>query len=664
MKAYILYTATLLGALALPANGQTGNIDTKSIPAEPSMPYKLSTTVVGTNHGTMIVEDYNDEGGVIVVDNDTLVYGASNDFTTYVALIARPDTGYAVRNKYPKVYKTGKPEVTIKVNSRNDSTNCFSMPPYPVTVEMAYGEQIKSIAPITLKEEAADAESVISKLPGYVYITLETGRKDSLAVKGWVFKASGSTGDGTNIYDADDGANNRFTATLDAALPDSIVDAAEPFFADDACTVRVVNMTKPLKPNTDNKLTISSGSDDNLTGKVGDEDAKPFNGTIESANVNEIEIGQDVKDATLTLKGVTVADKTSPGTTTIKEGADLILQIEGDNDLGTLTVEQGATIVLKKEEEASLGNTTVSNSGTFRDSTASVTTVGGSGKLSIDGSLTGGGSVNTNSKVTLTATCTDKAGITSFIWQKRNADGSYTEVQKKEYDANGAPIETKSSQAFEGIKDNYEPATSSNGNTEYRCLIERTVTTTGGGSIPTTATTLLSTHPATVEVKSGGDPVIPATYYTVTLPALEGFTSRPAPGQHSVEEGYSFSFSLTPVEGNTAPTPVVTTNRGETIDPRQSDGKYVIPSIYENITITFTSLPTANEAMATENIRIQSVAGAVYIQTPQPAATVIYTLSGQLVRKLSLPAGDSRIGLPEGFYIIRIGSLLQKIIIR
>ena len=42
MKAYIIYIATLLAALALPASGQTGSTDTKAAPDKPAMPYKLS----------------------------------------------------------------------------------------------------------------------------------------------------------------------------------------------------------------------------------------------------------------------------------------------------------------------------------------------------------------------------------------------------------------------------------------------------------------------------------------------------------------------------------------------------------------------------------------------------------------------------------------------
>ena len=53
MKAYILYIATLLAALALPATAQNGGTGTKTAPDKPAMPYKLTTVTIGDNNGTM-----------------------------------------------------------------------------------------------------------------------------------------------------------------------------------------------------------------------------------------------------------------------------------------------------------------------------------------------------------------------------------------------------------------------------------------------------------------------------------------------------------------------------------------------------------------------------------------------------------------------------------
>ena len=328
-----------------------------------------------------------------------------------------------------------------------------------------------------------------------------------------------------------------------------------------------------------------------------------------------------MKDATLTLKDVTVdgGDTPEQAKTEVKSGADLTIKVEGTSSLGKLVVNSGASVILDKAEGATLEGTSVSNDGTFRDSTATIPTVTGDGALSISGTLSGGGSFTTNTPVTLTASTTDRAGTTTFIWQKREADGSYKEVRKQAYKEDSPPIQTRSGSAAtdNGIVDTYSPSTSATGISEYRCLIERTVTIPAGdgNTEATTATTLLSTQPAKVEVWSDSDPE-PVTSYTVTLPALEGFSISPAPGQHSVEEGYDFSFTLTPAEGNDTPAPTVTTSRGETLTPRPSDGLYVITGIYEDITVRFTSLPTANDA-ANVTVMDEVIGGTYLRQTVQ-----------------------------------------------
>lgn len=685
MKTYIIYIATLLAALALPANGQTGIPVTKAAPDAPAMPYKLSTTVIGNAHGTLAVTD-NEEGGggVVFVGNDTLVYGANNKKNaTTVKLTLTLKANYIPRSDYPKAYRTNDKTTLIVLDPVEDPSTAetkvytFYMPPYPVTIETAYALPIASVDAITLKAQAASETDAIALLPAYIPVTLANGQKESLAVAstgGWAFKASGDTGTGTATYDPHGGAVNRFTATLAAnALPDSIdkgtllTKAGATYTAE----VLVVNQAEPLAPiETDKGLTILPGTGDNLNGKIGDKEV-PFNGTIEGAEVPSLKVDGGVKDATLTLKGVTVSGGSDPegSKTEVETGADLTIRIEGSNNLGTLAIGKDASVVLDKAEGATLEGTSVSNDGTFRDSTATIPTVTGDGALSISGTLSGGGSFTTNTPVTLTASTTDRAGTTTFIWQKREADGSYKEVRKQAYKEDGTPIQTRSGSAAtdNGIVDTYSPSTSATGISEYRCLIERTVTipASGGSGEATTATTLLSTQPAKVEVWSDSDPE-PVTSYTVTLPALEGFSISPAPGQHSVEEGYDFSFTLTPAEGNDTPAPTVTTSRGETLTPRPSDGLYVINGIYEDITVRFTSQPTANEEItpADEQVSVRGTRGGVRIQTTRPATATVHTLSGRPVTRMILPAGESRVGLPSGFYIIRVGNESRKAIVR
>lgn len=72
-----------------------------------------------------------------------------------------------------------------------------------------------------------------------------------------------------------------------------------------------------------------------------------------------------------------------------------------------------------------------------------------------------------------------------------------------------------------------------------------------------------------------------ATYHTVTLPSVEGATLSKQAGDHTVEEGYSFTFAITLDENYSESIPVVTTDRGETIIP-DTNGRYKINNVAED----------------------------------------------------------------------------------
>lgn len=680
MKAYIIYIATLLAALTLPLAAQTGGTDTKAAPAAPAMPYKLSLATTDSNNGTVTVEDNTSGGGgVTVAGNDTLVYGASGNNATTVKLTVTPNNGYVVHTGYPKAYKTGVTGTTVSITG-SSSPYTFKMPGYPVTVEVAYAHLLSKIGDITLKESKQTAEEVIAILPQYVSIVLANGHKDSLAVSAWNYDAADNNGnsnahnngntDNNGTYNKAEGAVNVFRFTLAAALPDSIADANNLLTESDGSytgKVKVANMAKPLVPTEDDKdkgITISGGTGDNLNSSTeGASSPTPFDGTIgdgSGTEVKSIAVSGNVKDATLTLKGITVNGGTNGATdakTEIKGGAEVTLKLEGTNTLGTLTVEKDASITLKPEAGATLNVTKIENAGTFIDSTATVTKVEGIGALEIKADVNGGGSVKQNTTVNLTASTNDKTGITTFIWQKKNADGGYTDVQTKSYDGNGSPITTR---ATNSITDTYQPVTSTTGSTAYRCLIKRTTDSN-------TATTLLSTKGETVTVIPKSDPIpdpdpdpIPPTYYTVTLPTVEGATIDPAAGNYEVESWGTFGFFLTLAKDYDQSTPVVTTSNGETITPRTSDGKYIVKYIRSDLTVHITGIvknnPTANETIATSSPRIWGSRAMLHVSLPQDAVVTVYTFGGTLLKSVLLPEGNTQIPMPTGSYVVTVGS--------
>ena len=154
-------------------------------------------------------------------------------------------------------------------------------------------------------------------------------------------------------------------------------------------------------------------------------------------------------------------------------------------------------------------------------------------------------------------------------------------------------------------------------------------------------------------------PYIPPVvlYYTVVLPAVEGVVTTPKAGNHTVEEGYSFSFSLKLDDGYSSSVPVVKAN-GKEIIPRQSDGKYVVRYVEEDIQITIDGIvkddPTANAIVEGGN-RIYAVRDVVYIDRLAPAEAQILTIGGRIVRNLHLSSGRNQItGLQPGVYVVRL----------
>lgn len=159
------------------------------------------------------------------------------------------------------------------------------------------------------------------------------------------------------------------------------------------------------------------------------------------------------------------------------------------------------------------------------------------------------------------------------------------------------------------------------------------------------------------------------TYYTVTLPEVEGATTDPTAGDYDVESYSSFRFRLTLAEGYANNSkPVVTTNRGETIEPRSSDGAYLIKYVRQDIVISISGIvpdiPTGITGLDAET-RIRVANGTLLISVPQTADAFITDTSGRILRTLRLVPGTTRVeGLHSGIYIVKIaGQEGRKVIV-
>ena len=157
-------------------------------------------------------------------------------------------------------------------------------------------------------------------------------------------------------------------------------------------------------------------------------------------------------------------------------------------------------------------------------------------------------------------------------------------------------------------------------------------------------------------------------YHTVTLPTVEGATTDPAAGSHEVESFDAFHFTLTLDDSYNQSVPIVTTSRGDRLEPRLSDGAYVITSVRSDIDIRIDGIvrnpdPVANETVTSPDIRIRTDNGCLYIQAPRSEKAYIFTLDGHLLKSFRITDSEERIPLPRGVYLLLIGDRRLKVVV-
>lgn len=158
-------------------------------------------------------------------------------------------------------------------------------------------------------------------------------------------------------------------------------------------------------------------------------------------------------------------------------------------------------------------------------------------------------------------------------------------------------------------------------------------------------------------------------YYNVTLPDIEGATFDRGAGDHEVEAWSSFIFHLSLAEGYKKDShPIVTTDRGETIAPRQSDGAYVVKQIRSDVNVSVTGIVPDNAtgiADIDNETRIRIVGRVLHITVSQEAEAYIYDISGRMLPLQKLAPGTNRVNIKSpGIYIIKIiGEKEQKAIV-
>lgn len=345
----------------------------------------------------------------------------------------------------------------------------------------------------------------------------------------------------------------------------------------------------------------------------------------------------------VTLQGNATLENVKTQKTVIDGSTTSVITLTGtSNDLGTIT--NAGTLTLNADEGTTITVASVDNSGTFIDNTGSVTVVTGDASLDLSADDAMPSDQTATGRVTLTTKPAVAEGANvSYQWQKQE-NGNWTNVSNPYTRA-----------AVAG-----SPDFTTNISGTYRCRI-----TVEKGSVSTTLLTL----PATATVNSIPDPDPEPTYYTVTLPSVEGATTDPLAGSYDVESSENFRFYLTLDADYNQSVPVVTTSRGETITPRTSDGAYIVKYVHSDLVISIGGIvknppPVAN-AEIQSGTRIFTRDGNLFITTDRPARAQVIALTGQLIRSLSLPAGTTRVdALAIGVYIVRLDDgMTRKVII-
>lgn len=413
-------------------------------------------------------------------------------------------------------------------------------------------------------------------------------------------------------------------------------------------TTQVYLEASPIIPEDNGEITITDenkfqqddGTDNYFNGEINGEKGKTINKLTLTPPADT--------DMTIKLNEVTSAATLINGT------GKTNLTLSGTNSLGAVTIEPGNELTLTPGENAGdLVNTAVTNKGHFTDLTARVPTVTLPGNITLE---------RVDPAASTPIPSTDgyaelEAGITApegtqmnltYLWQIFNAQAGTWST---------APDDSQ----LRNASNTYRTRTVG----QYRCLVTATVT----GRRRHDHDHDHDTHhaPCCRNSRNSRNASYATARYLYRNPPLLGASTTPAAGAHTVTKGDGFSFTFTLDADYDQSVPVVTVN-GNALTPDAS-GKYTIADISANLTVAITGI-VRNTTTGIEQVEnatlIRAESGALLIRTPVSVTAQVIALTGNVVRTVRLPAGDSRVdGLASGIYIVRLSNeITKKVIIR
>ncbi|MDL2255154.1 hypothetical protein LJC38_01035 [Parabacteroides sp. OttesenSCG-928-K15] len=153
--------------------------------------------------------------------------------------------------------------------------------------------------------------------------------------------------------------------------------------------------------------------------------------------------------------------------------------------------------------------------------------------------------------------------------------------------------------------------------------------------------------------------------HKVTIKFPMGLRLLSGSNSMDVGDGKSCTFSFDLLEGYKDSIPEVRSGDIK-LNPTYKSGVYtvVIPQVRANMhfTVTYREDPVANEKLP-EQLTITPGTGCLMIESPQKVQVYIYEVSGRMLVQREV-VGEETITLKGGFYIVRCGKMMKKVLVR
>ena len=501
-----------------------------------------------------------------------------------------------------------------------------------------------------LPKVADDVEAVKLLLAEMEGVTIKTNGNTDLKPE-WSYNTADNDNEShtKGAFNAAGGATNVFTWTVQSGL--EVIEGG-------VKTTGKTTVTN-LKVVTGTETTVDISAQ-NPVDKIGDGGTTPT--TIETVTVavgttaKQLTIDYATVSTALTLNesiGEIVLNKAKISKVVLAEHKTTTLTLQSGNQIdkitnaGTLTLQNAeatpavATQSMAIGTRAALANNgavgAVENNGDFTDMTATIVVVGGKAALSLTTLPQNQSTYGKEVTLAVVAETTTGEDIT-YKWQKYS----------------GGWVEASGTEASLKIKK------TGDGSTDYRCEVKST---------KDGATTTLYTPAVTVTFRTESEPSEPSNpstpTYTVSLDKVAGATFSKGE-KTTVDAGDSFSFKITLDKDYDQSKPIVTVD-GKAITA-DADGSYTIKNIQTDIKIVVSGIvkntATGIEDTVEDAARAWTVGSTLYIHVPETSDVYVVSGTGALQQQLRGVSGDYNMQLRAGFYIVRIGEVSQKVIIR